>query len=135
MKEEPARWKSRLYIAAGFTSIGVGIIGIWTPLLPTTEFLLLASFFFARGSQRWHTWLMSHPTLSPYILAFREKRGLTREQKIRIMLLVSITMGLSVYFIPSLFGKISLLILWASLLCFFLLYPRARESNPPRLPL
>jgi hypothetical protein len=135
VKEEPAYWKSRLYIAAGFTSIGVGIIGIWTPLLPTTEFLLLASFFFARGSQRWHTWLMSHPTFSPYILAFREKRGLTREQKIRIIFLVSITMGLSVYFIPSMVGKISLLILWGSLLCFFLLYPRANENSSRRLPL
>ena len=72
------RVKSKAYIAAGFVCVVLGIAGIPLPLLPTTPFLLLAAFCFARGSERWHQWLMTHPTLSPYILAFQGKRGLTR---------------------------------------------------------
>jgi uncharacterized protein len=116
---QPSSWKSRLYVAAGFVSIGVGVVGVWTPLLPTTEFLLLAAFCFARGSDRWHTWLMSHPQLSPYIRAFREKRGLTRAQKLRLSALVTLTLGVSAVFVPSAIGKAAVVAVWATLLIFF----------------
>ena len=84
--------KSRVYITAGFVCVALGVIGIPMPLLPTTPFLLLAAYFFARGSERWHRWLMTHPTLSPYILAFRDRRGLTRAQKWRIAGLMTLTL-------------------------------------------
>lgn len=125
-------WKSRLYIAGGFLSIGVGVIGIWTPLLPTTEFLLLAAFCFGRGSERWHTWLMTHPTFSPYILAFREKRGLTREQKWRIAGLVSLSLGFTAAFIPSWIGKAIAIAIWISLLAY--LYFSATAAPQPSSP-
>ena len=125
-------WKSRLYIAGGFLSIGVGVIGIWTPLLPTTEFLLLAAFCFGRGSERWHAWLMTHPTFSPYILAFREKRGLTREQKWRIAGLVSLSLGFTAAFIPSWIGKAIAIAIWISLLAY--LYFSATAAPQPSSP-
>lgn len=84
------RVKSKLYLTAGFVSVALGIAGIPLPLLPTTPFLLLAAFCFARGSDHWHQWLLTHPKLSPYILAFREKRGLTRAQKWRIAGLLTV---------------------------------------------
>jgi len=59
------RVKSRIYVAAGFVCVALGVIGIPTPLLSTTPFLLLAAYFFARGSERWHLWLMTNPILSP----------------------------------------------------------------------
>ncbi|MFN0084298.1 MAG: YbaN family protein [Blastocatellia bacterium] len=126
MKTTP--WKSRLYIATGFISIGVGVVGIWTPLLPTTEFLLLAAFCFSRGSERWHTWLMAHPTFSPYILAFRDKRGLTKEQKRRIAALVSITLGITAIFIPFRIGKGIAIGIWICLMVF--LYFSATAAAP-----
>jgi uncharacterized protein len=122
-------WKSRLYIAAGFLSIGVGVVGIWTPLLPTTEFLLLAAFCFARGSERWHRWLMAHPTLSPYILAFREKRGLTIEQKWRIAALATLSLLVTAILVPWTIGKAIAAIVWIALMLFFYLSPTA---PPPK---
>jgi hypothetical protein len=47
-----SKLRARLYLVAGWISVALGIIGIPTPLLPTTPFLLLAAFCFARGSQR-----------------------------------------------------------------------------------
>jgi len=120
-------WKSRLYVAAGFLSIGVGVVGIWTPLLPTTEFLLLAAFCFARGSERWHQWLMAHPTLSPYIRAFRDKQGLTRGQKLRLAALVTATLLVTAILIPSIIGKTIAGLTWIALMTFFYFGPTAKQ--------
>jgi uncharacterized membrane protein YbaN (DUF454 family) len=119
--------KSRLYIAAGFVCVALGVIGIPLPLLPTTPFLLLATFFFARGSQRWHSWLMTNPTLSPYILAFRDKRGLTRAQKRRIALLISLTLLITGAFAP-LYGKALAAFIWVTSL-LFLYFTTTAETN------
>ncbi|MBL8166852.1 MAG: YbaN family protein [Acidobacteria bacterium] len=105
-------WKSRFYITAGFICVGLGLIGIPTPLLPTTPFLLLAAFCFARGSQRWHDWLVEHHIFGSYILAFREKRGLTRGQKLNIALGSSLTLMITGYFAPLLIGKVLAGFIW-----------------------
>ncbi len=109
---------SRLYIAAGFVCVGLGVIGIPTPLLPTTPFLLLAAFFFARGSHRWHQWLMTHRTLSPYIIAFKNKEGLTRSQKWRIAGLVTLTLLVTGAFSPIWQAKALAVFIWSTSMLF-----------------
>jgi uncharacterized membrane protein YbaN (DUF454 family) len=52
------RW---LMIGAGAVAMGIGAVGIFLPLLPTAPFVLLAAFFFSRGSERLHGWLAGHP--------------------------------------------------------------------------
>jgi hypothetical protein len=52
------RW---LMIALGWLALVTGLIGIFVPLLPTTPFVLLAAFFFSKGSERLHRWLLQHP--------------------------------------------------------------------------
>ena len=51
----------------GLLALGLGILGIFLPVLPTTPFLLLASALFLRSNRRLYTWLMEHPKLGPYI--------------------------------------------------------------------
>lgn len=121
--------KSKAYIAAGFVSVALGIAGIPLPLLPTTPFLLLAAFCFARGSKRWHHWLMTHPTLSPYILAFRNKSGLTRSQKWRIAGLVSLTLMVTGAFAPV-YGKALALVIWTTTM-LYLYFSAAAPTDPP----
>lgn len=119
------RVKSKLYLTAGFVSVALGIAGIPLPLLPTTPFLLLAAFCFARGSDRWHQWLLTHPKLSPYILAFREKRGLTRAQKWRIAGLLTITLLVTGAFSPFWLGKLLALVFWLGWMIFLFTRPSA----------
>lgn len=54
-------------IALGGLCLATGIIGIFVPLLPTTPFVLLAAFFFSRGSPRLHRWLLQHPRFGHYV--------------------------------------------------------------------
>ncbi len=67
MKQSNSQFVRLFWLIAGIASLGAGIIGIVLPLLPTTPFLLLAAYCFARGSQRLHDWLVNHPRLGPPI--------------------------------------------------------------------
>ena len=55
------------WVILGLTSLGLGVVGIVVPLLPTVPFILLAAFCFARSSSRLHHWLLTHPKFGPII--------------------------------------------------------------------
>ena len=71
-----------LWIIAGWLSLGLGTAGIVLPLLPTTPFLLLAAFCFARGSARLHHWLTSHPRFGPPIKDWNRYGAIKKRTKI-----------------------------------------------------
>lgn len=110
--------RRRIYTACGFVCVGLGVIGIPTPLLPTTPFLLLAAYFFARSSDRWHDWLVSHPVLGPYIDAFRRKTGLTPAQKWRIAGVATMTLLVTGAFSPYWQGRALAAFIWSTGMIF-----------------
>ncbi len=97
----------------GVLMVALGTAGIVLPLLPTTPFLLLAAFLFAKGSGRWHDWLLNHKHLGPYIHAWRNKSGLTVTQKLRIGISFTVVMAISIYFSPMMSVRYLLVGIWA----------------------
>lgn len=77
----------------GVVSLGLGIVGIFLPLLPTTPLLLLAAWCFVRSSSRLYAWLINHPRLGEYIRNFREYRAIPLRVKIVSVTLVWLTLG------------------------------------------
>ena len=71
-----------LLVVAGLVSTGVGIVGIALPVLPTTPFLILAAWCFARSSERLHRWLVTHRRFGVYIVGFVYGGGIPRRAKL-----------------------------------------------------
>lgn len=90
-----------IYLLLAFTFLGLGIIGIALPVLPTTPFLLAASFFFAKGSKRFNKWFMSTNIYKNHIEEFLNSRAMTRKAKLRILIPVSIMLVISFLTISS----------------------------------
>lgn len=82
IRGQAERMKKYLLIAAGTLSLGLGVIGVFVPILPTTPFLLLAAWCYARSSRRLYDWLLSRPRLGEYIRRYREGLGIPLSTKI-----------------------------------------------------
>lgn len=80
--------KRKLFFAGGVVAAGLGVAGIALPLLPTTPFLLLAAYLFARSSPAHYDRLLGHRVLGPYLRDWVERRGLRRTAKARALLLL-----------------------------------------------
>lgn len=70
------------YIILGTISLGLGIIGIVVPGLPTTPFILLTAWLYIKGSDKLHKWLISNKIFGKYILNFEKNKGMTMKSKI-----------------------------------------------------
>jgi uncharacterized membrane protein YbaN (DUF454 family) len=82
-----------IWIFGGSICLGLGVLGIFLPILPTTPFLLLAAFCYGRGSVRFYDWLVKRSLFSAYIQNYREGRGLPLRQKLLTTLLLWLTIG------------------------------------------
>lgn len=80
--------KGFLYVAGGWTCVGLAVIGAVLPLVPTTPFLLLASWLFYRGSPRIHAWLHRSKWFGPTLDDWQHYHGIRRGSKRRTVLLV-----------------------------------------------
>lgn len=74
-----------IFILLGFTFIGIGLIGIVVPGLPTTPFLLLALYCFGKSSERLKNWFLGTRIYRKYLKEYDETRAMTLKQKINIL--------------------------------------------------
>ncbi|WP_366554974.1 YbaN family protein [Aquibaculum sediminis] len=70
-----------LWLLFGLAATATGLVGAVLPLLPTTPFLLLAAYAFARSSPRLHAWLLDHPRFGPLICNWQQHGGIDRRSK------------------------------------------------------
>jgi len=83
------------WLLFGLTALVLGLAGIVLPLLPTTPFLLLAAFGFAKSSPRLHDWLVSHRQFGPLIENWRRHGSIDRRSKVLAMIAIAATFGIS----------------------------------------
>ncbi|MBY6033230.1 YbaN family protein [Marinobacter daepoensis] len=65
-----------------YMSMGIAVVGVVLPLLPTTPFVILAAFFASKGSPAFALWLEQHPSFGPAIRHWRLRRAIPRKAKI-----------------------------------------------------
>lgn len=96
---ESIKFKKVVLIAAGSLCVLLGIIGILAPILPTTPFLLLAAYLYARSSERFLHWLLTNRLFGRYIDNYRSGRGIPLLQKVLTILALWLTIGLSILYV------------------------------------
>ena len=84
--------KRIFFLVLGILSVGLGFLGAFLPLLPTTPFLLLAAFFFSKSSDRLHDWLLNHKLFGKLIRDWREHRAIAPRAKV-----ISVAMIIPLY--------------------------------------
>ena len=93
------RWTRPVLIIAGSFFLGLGIIGIFLPLLPTTPFILLAVSCYARSSKRLHDWLLNNRWIGSYAKNYREGKGIPYKAKVVSISILWVVIGYSVFFV------------------------------------
>lgn len=84
--------KPWFWLSLGHLAVGLGVVGVFLPLLPTTPFLLVAAYCYGRGSARFERWLLNHPRLGPLIQAWRAHRVIPAKAKLLAGLMISLSM-------------------------------------------
>jgi len=89
-----------LWATLGLICVGLGMLGVIVPLLPTVPFMLLAAFFFARSSERLHNWLLSHRYFGPAVVDWHERGAINPRTKrissIAIVLVFALSLAMGV---------------------------------------
>ncbi|KAF1046035.1 MAG: Inner membrane protein YbaN [Herbaspirillum frisingense] len=88
------RW---LWLALAYTSLGTGIIAIFIPGIPTTEFILLSAWAAGKGSPRLQRWLENHPVFGAMIHNWRNGRVVARRAKISASLMMSLCLVIMLF--------------------------------------
>ena len=120
----------RVYVALGFVSLVVGLIGLLLPIFPTSPFVLLAAPLFGRGSERFYRWLLNNPYCGQQIRSWRNNEGLTIRMKLLITLAIAGTMTLStVFFVPYVPVKLILFLIAIAVSVYIWRQPTKRAAG------
>jgi uncharacterized protein len=113
-----------IYIILGSAAVLLGVIGIFLPLLPTTPFLLVAAWAFAKSSPRLESWLVTHPRLGRPLRDWRERGAIPARAKVVAVgaMAASLAYVLLVPSIPA-YGKIGATLVLACCATFIVTRP------------
>ena len=112
--------KKKIFFVIGCLSLGLGGIGVFLPILPTTPFILLSAFLFERSSEKFHTFLLENKLFGKYLKNYTEKKGITLKNKVIGIAIVSLGMGRVFFSINNTYGKVTIIIIFLGVLVHLL---------------
>lgn len=109
-----------IFVALGFLSLVLGIVGIVLPILPTTPFMLLAAGCFAKGSSRFHKWFIGTKLYRKYIEQTIKNKEMTKENKRNVLAMVSTLLLIGFVFSPVWYAKAIITVIFLGHWYYFL---------------
>ena len=97
------------WVTIGIITMVIGAIGVALPILPTTPFLLVASFAFAKGSERFHRWFVNTKLYKKHLEEFVNRRAMTLKTKLCILIPVSAMLLVAFFMMSNIYGKVFIL--------------------------
>ena len=102
--EQRNRLVRYLLVSGGFLFVGLGVLGVFVPLLPTTPFLLLAAACFMRSSGRFYRWLVTNRWMGSHVRNYMEHRATTMVTKVSGISMLWCCIGVAAVFKPMKMG-------------------------------
>ena len=118
-----------ILIIIGWLAVVLGTLGVVLPVLPTTPFILLAAWCFARSSPRFHAWLLYRSWFGSYIRHWQDHRALPPGAKPRALIFIVLTFAVSLYLVNILWVRLLLLVMMCALLFFMWRMPVIDEKQ------
>lgn len=109
------------YIVLGFISLGLGCVVIVFPIIPTTPFLLLTSFCFVRGSEKFNNWFLNTKIYKKHLENFASSRIMTLHGELILLIFVSLMIFMTMFLVNNLYASICLTILILIKYLYFIL--------------
>lgn len=117
-----------VFLAFGFVCVGLGMLGVFLPVLPTTPFLIVALWAFSRSSRRFHHWLYTHPRFGPRLQEWDEHGAVPVKVKASAVTAMAISFGFLAFFVRA---EWYVLAAAGALILVGATYVLTRPSRPP----
>ncbi|MGI6769210.1 MAG: YbaN family protein [Bacilli bacterium] len=121
-----------IYIILGSVSLGLGIIGIVLPILPTTPFILLAAYFYLRGSERLYFWLINHKVFGKYVYNYLTHKAIPLRAKISAIVLIWITIPICWILLKNLVFRIIITFIAIIVSIYIFILKTLKKETPKR---
>ena len=123
------------YLALGWVCLGLGITGLFLPVMPTTVFVLVAAWAFARSSPRLHAWLREHPRFGESLIAWEEHRAMPRRAKRVALAMLAVSWAITAWALgPLAVGSVIAGVCIAGVALYILRLPVLPEDTGPAAP-
>lgn len=108
-----------LYIGLGFVFFGLATVGAVIPVLPTTPFLLLSSFFFIKSSRKLYAWFITTKLYKKYLESYVKERAMTLKTKLALLSLTTSMLALAFVMVDNVFARIAMGVALVAKLWYF----------------
>jgi uncharacterized membrane protein YbaN (DUF454 family) len=115
--------KNFLWKLLGFISLGMAYIGVITPGLPYSIFVVFAAYCFSKGSPKMHAWLYNHKLFGPFLTNWGEKRVFPTKMKYFMLAMMSTSLLIMFFTGVKLIGIISTAIFMGLVACWAWRFP------------
>ena len=134
MKNQKKNLVRIVWLLIGFLAMGLGAVGVVLPVLPTTPFLLLASFCLAKGSARFHRWFTGTKLYKKHLESFVENRTMTLKTKFSLLIPASCMLLLAFLAMQNVYGRLFIIFLILFKYVYFFTRIRTVPAGQNRIP-
>ena len=92
--------KKLFWNVLGFISLGLAYIGVVTPGIPYSPFVVFAAYCFSKGSERMHKWIYNHKLFGPFLTNWNEKRVFPNKMKYFMLAMMSTSLIIMSFTVP-----------------------------------